>query len=136
VGAALLGREAKDDVNQVREAVEFIRGDLAFASQDDPELYGPELFIHKQIGYVRISLRLAFWHLFHAPTLQAALLDVVNRGGDSATNAAITGALLGAVYGESAIPEEWKLYVTEALYVRQGPLWWVYHPNALLTLVE
>ncbi|MGI9558824.1 MAG: ADP-ribosylglycohydrolase family protein [Thermodesulfobacteriota bacterium] len=30
------------------------------------------------------------------------------RGGDTDTNAAICGALLGSVYGEGAVPEQWK----------------------------
>jgi hypothetical protein len=30
------------------------------------------------------------------------------RGGDTDTNAAITGALLGAVYGLGAIPAQWR----------------------------
>jgi hypothetical protein len=30
------------------------------------------------------------------------------RGGDSDTNAAIAGALLGAVYGEDAVPAQWR----------------------------
>jgi len=30
------------------------------------------------------------------------------RGGDTDTNAAIAGALLGAVYGLDAIPAQWK----------------------------
>ena len=29
------------------------------------------------------------------------------RGGDTDTNAAICGALLGAVYGRDAIPDQW-----------------------------
>jgi len=40
-------------------------------------------------------------------------VDTVMRGGDTDTNAAITGALLGAVYGLSAIPERWVRTVLE-----------------------
>ena len=34
-------------------------------------------------------------------------MDTVMRGGDTDTNAAITGALLGAVYGREALPKQW-----------------------------
>ncbi|GMV64685.1 MAG: hypothetical protein AMXMBFR75_04900 [Candidatus Hinthialibacteria bacterium] len=35
------------------------------------------------------------------------VVDTVMRGGDTDTNAAICGALLGAVYGRNAIPGQW-----------------------------
>ena len=46
---------------------------------------------------------------------EAALVDVVNRGGDTDTNAAITGALLGAYHGAEAIPEHWAKAVLDAV---------------------
>jgi ADP-ribosylglycohydrolase len=84
-----------------------IDSDLRAATANDPCLYSLDLHIHGHMGFVRVALRLAFWELFHAPTFEAALIDVVNRGGDTDTNAAITGALLGAFLGESAIPNRW-----------------------------
>jgi ADP-ribosylglycohydrolase len=38
--------------------------------------------------------------------LEEAAADTVMRGGDTDTNAAICGALLGAVCGRDAIPEQ------------------------------
>lgn len=35
------------------------------------------------------------------------------RGGDTDTNAAICGALLGAVYGRDAIPAQWDRMLAE-----------------------
>jgi ADP-ribosylglycohydrolase len=84
-----------------------IDNDLRAATANDPCLYAHDLHLHDHMGFVRVALRLAFWELFHAPTFEAALIDVVNRGGDSDTNGAITGALLGAYLGESAIPDRW-----------------------------
>jgi len=40
----------------------------------------------------------------YAPKLEEAVVDSVMRGGDTDTNAAICGALLGAVHGRGAIP--------------------------------
>lgn len=34
-------------------------------------------------------------------------MDTIMRGGDTDTNAAICGALLGAVYGRKAVPIQW-----------------------------
>lgn len=136
LAGAELGKTADEFVAEITEAAQFVRDDLTMAQKDDPELYGPELHMHQHQGYVRVAFRLAFWELFHAPSFEAGLIDVVNRGGDSDTNGAIAGALLGAFYGEGAIPERWKKPVLEALSNRPGPLYELYHPRNLLTLLE
>lgn len=63
-------------------------------------------FLHHQ-GWVLIAFQNALWQLVHAPNLEDAVVDTVMHGGDTDTNAAICGALLGAVYGEKAIPAQW-----------------------------
>lgn len=138
LAGALFAKANPELVHDIQEATENVRADLTAAQAADPMLYGPELHMHGQGGFVRVAFRLAFWELFHAPSFEAALVDVVNRGGDSDTNAAVTGALLGARYGEPAIPERWTKAVLEALfsYGRPGPLFELYHPRILLTLVE
>jgi ADP-ribosyl-[dinitrogen reductase] hydrolase len=109
--------------------------DLDAAVSDDPALYGTELHLHAHQGFVRVAFRLAFWELLHAPTFEAGLVDVVNRGGDADTNGAISGALLGAAHGEAAIPVRWRQTVLNALEnAAPGPLRDVYHPSRLLDL--
>ncbi len=66
----------------------------------------PPDYTRKQ-GWVLIAFRNAFWQLLHAPDLEEGVVDTVMRGGDTDTNAAIAGALLGAVYGREAVPERW-----------------------------
>ena len=39
--------------------------------------------------------------------LEGALIALVSAGGDTDTNAAVAGAVLGARYGASAIPRRW-----------------------------
>ncbi len=106
--------------------------DLALAEQDDPQLYGPAVHLHRHQGFVRVAFRLAFWELLHAPSFEAALVDVVNRGGDADTNGAITGALLGARWGAGALPPRWTQPVLDA----RPPAPWddAYHPRRLLAL--
>ena len=58
-------------------------------------------------GWVLIAFRNALWQLLHAADAEAGIIDTVMRGGDTDTNAAIAGALLGAVHGRRAIPERW-----------------------------
>lgn len=122
------------DAERAREA---LLGDLEMARRDDPGLYQADLHIHQMQGFVRVAFRLAFWELLHAPTYEAALLDAVNRGGDADTNGAIVGALFGARFGESAIPEFWKARVLQALQTSHlAALRDVYHPRVLLELAN
>ncbi len=133
LAAAHLAKAQSEDVLYIQDAVEALQEDLEFAAAADPELYGPELHLFNTAGYVRVAFRLAYWELFHAPSFEAALIDVVNRGGDSDTNAAIAGALLGAVHGEAGIPERWRTPVLEVFSItRAGPFWDLYHPRLLL----
>jgi hypothetical protein len=60
------------------------------------------------MGWVLIAFQNALWQLLYASDFEEALVDTVGRGGDTDTNAAICGALLGAVYGLEAIPEPWR----------------------------
>ncbi|MDI9371369.1 MAG: ADP-ribosylglycohydrolase family protein [Synergistota bacterium] len=66
----------------------------------------PEDYMRNQ-GWVLIAFRNALWQLLHAPNLEEGVVDTVMRGGDTDTNAAICGALLGAVHGRSAVPDQW-----------------------------
>jgi len=66
----------------------------------------PADYVHQQ-GWVLIAFQNALWQLRHAPTLEAGVVDTVMRGGDTDTNAAIAGALLGAVHGREAVPAQW-----------------------------
>jgi ADP-ribosyl-[dinitrogen reductase] hydrolase len=66
----------------------------------------PEDYISQQ-GWVLIAFHNALWQLLHAQNLEQGVVDTVMRGGDTETNAAICGALLGAVHGRDAIPDQW-----------------------------
>jgi hypothetical protein len=66
----------------------------------------PADYVHQQ-GWVLTAFRNALWQLLHASNLEEAVVDTVMRGGDTDTNAAICGALLGAVSGRDAVPGQW-----------------------------
>jgi hypothetical protein len=66
----------------------------------------PPTYTYQQ-GWLLIAFRNALWQLIHAPNLEEGVVDTVMRGGDTDTNAAICGALLGAVYGLEAVPAQW-----------------------------
>ena len=119
-----------------RAAVDAILEDMHLALEPDPQLYASDAHLLETQGFVRVALRLAFWELFQAPSFEDALVDVVNRGGDADTNATVTGALLGAFWGEAAIPERWRRTVLGALEGQDGPFADTYHPRRLLPLAE
>jgi ADP-ribosyl-[dinitrogen reductase] hydrolase len=58
-------------------------------------------------GLTLDTLAAAFWALHTFDTFEEALVEVVNLGGDSDTAGAVSGALLGAKYGLTAIPNRW-----------------------------
>lgn len=76
--------------------------DAIVAAEDSP----PEDYLTNQ-GSTLIALRNALWQLLHAPSVEAAIVDTVMRGGDTDTNAAVCGALLGSVHGHRAFPSRW-----------------------------
>jgi fructose-1,6-bisphosphatase/inositol monophosphatase family enzyme/ADP-ribosylglycohydrolase len=62
-------------------------------------------------GWVLIALQNAFHELLHSRTVEEGLARTILRGGDTDTNAAIAGALLGAVHGREGIPAQWRSMV-------------------------
>jgi ADP-ribosylglycohydrolase len=86
-----------EDMNVDGSLLDTVRG----AAESPPADY-----VHQQ-GWVLTAFRNALWQLLHAPNLEEAVVDTVMRGGDTDTNAAICGALLGAVWGRNAIPAQW-----------------------------
>lgn len=60
-----------------------------------------------EFGYVVHCVEIAFWCAVHRPSLEEALIFLVEAGGDTDTNAALAGALLGARDGETGIPPRW-----------------------------
>jgi len=69
---------------------------------------GPPADYSTQSGWVIIALHNALYRLLYAAGFEDGVVDTVMQGGDSDTNAAVCGALLGAVYGINSIPDQWK----------------------------
>jgi len=61
------------------------------------------------MGWVLVALHNALYQLLHAAGPEEGIVDTVSRGGDTDTNAAIAGALLGAVHGARRLPARWRL---------------------------
>jgi len=98
----------------------------------------PADFFTRQ-GSALLALQNAFYALFHE-SLEDGLVRTVGQGGDTDTNAAIAGALLGAAQGREAVPPRWLLPVLAcrpmaecgALRPRPAEYW----PDDVLELAE
>lgn len=62
----------------------------------------------KSSGYVVDTWEAAQWAVANTDNFRDAVLLAVNLGDDSDTVGAVAGQLAGALYGFSAIPQEWK----------------------------
>lgn len=65
-------------------------------------------------GYVVHTLQAGLYHGLRADSAEAAIVGAVNMGGDADTIGAVTGAVAGARFGASALPERWKQEIDEA----------------------
>jgi ADP-ribosyl-[dinitrogen reductase] hydrolase len=65
-------------------------------------------------GYVVHSLQTAVHDGLFADSAEEAIVTAVNRGGDADTIGAIAGAVAGARFGASALPDRWRDAIDEA----------------------
>ncbi len=87
----------------------------------------PPSFTHNQ-GWVLTAFGNAFHRLWATQGFEEALVDTVMQGGDTDTNAAIAGALLGAAWGVSNIPLRWANQVSGCRAVKMTG---VQHPRPM-----
>jgi ADP-ribosylglycohydrolase len=85
-----------------RNGADKVRGTLEAARRCPPEHF------QTQMRWVRIALGNAFHRLLSGAPLEEAVIATVSEGGDTDTNAAICGALLGALQGREAVPLRWR----------------------------
>lgn len=64
-------------------------------------------YLPGQEGWVLFAFGNALWQLIHSHGFESGVVDTIMCGGDTDTNAAIAGALLGAVHGLEAVPKRW-----------------------------
>ena len=60
------------------------------------------------MGYTLKAMQVALWCAWEAKDFEEALITVVSAGGDTDTNGAVAGAVLGARFGNGAIPSRWN----------------------------
>lgn len=111
VRAIVAALNGSDGPECYRAALEEARvgGEAAVISAlEQAAAHPPEEMEGSKAGWVLRALQNAFYRLLHSASFEEALVETVGCGGDTDTNAAICGALLGAVYGRDAIPARWR----------------------------
>jgi ADP-ribosyl-[dinitrogen reductase] hydrolase len=113
---------------------EAVRARLVTARTTPPHDY------QHQMGWVLTAFQNAFYWLMNGAPLASAVIATVAKGGDTDTNAAVCGALLGAVQGRDAVPLQWRNAVLTCRPLRRPgirhPRPMAYWPDDALDLAE
>ena len=64
-------------------------------------------------GHTLLTMQAGLWAATTPLSFEQALVELVNSGGDTDTNGALAGAVLGARYGATSIPQRWTANVAQ-----------------------
>jgi len=95
-------RALKDALLLIRDNVSV---ELYTAIENGSSMSYSDLF--GGVGRVENSIRVVMWALQNTDNFRDAIISAGNVPGDTSTNACITGAIAGALYGYDKIPTEW-----------------------------
>jgi ADP-ribosyl-[dinitrogen reductase] hydrolase len=90
--------------NAVLDGVRAVEG----SDLDDLELYG------EAMGYTVKAMQVGLWAALTDQDFEDSLTAVVAAGGDTDTNAAVAGAVLGSRFGAPSIPPRWLDRIRDA----------------------
>jgi ADP-ribosyl-[dinitrogen reductase] hydrolase len=113
VGCAVLNRTIagllRDADDPLGDALTAVASDTPAELLDalDPIPDGIDEATLASSGYVVHTLQTALYHGLTAPNAEAAIVRAVNMGDDTDTVGAVTGAVAGARFGASDLPERW-----------------------------
>ncbi|MBV0926219.1 ADP-ribosylglycohydrolase family protein [Halomicroarcula limicola] len=99
--------ELRSALEQVQRALRATRDDASF----DPDM--------PTSGYVVDSLQAGLFFGLSAESVEGALVRAVNNGGDTDTIGAIAGAVAGARFGVSDIPDRWIDEIDESARLKR-----------------
>jgi ADP-ribosyl-[dinitrogen reductase] hydrolase len=142
ISAALAGADRSGMMNTALEVADAAGPEAApvgAALRQAAAGVPPGDFQH-QMGWVLVALQNAFFHLAAGTPIEPALIETVGQGGDTDTNGAVAGALLGAADGRASLPVRWVMPVITCradpgLHPRR-PRPQEYWPDDLLDLTE
>lgn len=74
--------------------------------------------VGREASHAVPCVEIALWFAYHERNLERGLVWLANAGGDTDTNAAVAGALMGARDGEAAIPQRWLSEIADVGRIR------------------
>ena len=129
-GCAVLNRTLAGllagDPDPLKTALNEVAGDapqeLLDALQPIPDDIDPATL--QSSGYVIHTLQTALYHGLTAADPRNGIVEAVNMGRDTDTVGAVTGAVVGARFGATALPDDWCEELTIDTEHRTVPEWW------------
>lgn len=100
---------------------------LRAAVADVPDAIDPDRLSNS--GYVVDTLQTALYDALTADTADDAIITAVNRGGDADTIGAVAGAVAGARFGASSLPDRWLDVIDERDELERAAVELVAYPN-------
>ena len=100
--------EAENEIRKISIETADIFKDIR---DGKPSKFDPNLM--NEIGFVHRALERSLIAARDATDFESEMIKVVNEGGDTDTNAAISGGLLGIKFGFSSIPKRWTDAILE-----------------------
>jgi ADP-ribosyl-[dinitrogen reductase] hydrolase len=99
----------------LRDALDYVKSDAPteLVTALEPVARGDSPSTLETSGYVVHSLQTALHDGLLADSAEEAIVTAVNRGGDTDTIGAIAGAVAGARFGASTLPDDWLAAINE-----------------------
>ena len=106
----------EDAATPLQDALDYVSSDAPeeLVTALEPLARGDSPGTLETSGYVVHSLQTALHDGLVADSAEEAIVTAVNRGGDTDTIGAIAGAVAGARFGASQLPDRWVSAVREA----------------------
>jgi ADP-ribosyl-[dinitrogen reductase] hydrolase len=101
---AALNGELAEDIPAIASTFDDEDKRVAAVLRETPVAEAEEIV---SSSFVLDTLQTALWTVLHGADFEHAVTVAVNMGNDATAAGAVTGALAGAVYGESGIPARW-----------------------------
>jgi ADP-ribosyl-[dinitrogen reductase] hydrolase len=108
ISAALAG-DLEEEIPAIAHTFDFEDKRVSAVLRDTPVAEAEEVI---SSSFVLDTLQTALWTVLHATDFEHAVTMAANLGNDATAAGATTGALAGAVWGESGIPARWLEQLT------------------------